>query len=241
LNYQKVYNQIIIAAQNRSHPMSIVERHHIVPKSLGGSNEPSNIVKVTPREHFILHKLLVKMSIGLARRKMINAFCYMAFTRNNKCLSRPVSSRDYEYARSICKDGMYTEERNRKISKSRLAKLASGWRQVRTDETKQKHRETLKAKKDLGIGLSDLHRQAISKGLIGNTNWKNYRMPETHKIKVRESNSREYKIKSPDGNEFIVKNLSEWLKTMNCGTRMVDKEYKRGPLKGFTIHSISQS
>ena len=36
-----------------------VERHHIIPKSLGGSNNPDNIVAVTAREHYILHELLV--------------------------------------------------------------------------------------------------------------------------------------------------------------------------------------
>lgn len=38
-----------------------VERHHIHPKCLGGNNNKSNIVKLTPEEHYLAHQLLVKM------------------------------------------------------------------------------------------------------------------------------------------------------------------------------------
>ena len=37
------------------------ESHHILPRSLGGCNEKSNLVLLTAREHFIAHKLLVKV------------------------------------------------------------------------------------------------------------------------------------------------------------------------------------
>jgi len=39
------------------------ENHHIIPKSLGGGNDKTNITRVPSRVHFILHKLLVKMLI----------------------------------------------------------------------------------------------------------------------------------------------------------------------------------
>lgn len=37
------------------------ERHHIIPKSMGGGNEKDNLVRLTPREHFVAHWLLTKM------------------------------------------------------------------------------------------------------------------------------------------------------------------------------------
>jgi hypothetical protein len=33
-------------------------RHHIIPKHIGGSNDPSNIVELTPQEHAEAHKAL---------------------------------------------------------------------------------------------------------------------------------------------------------------------------------------
>jgi len=37
------------------------ERHHIIPKSLGGNNDHENLVVLWYREHYIAHRLLVKM------------------------------------------------------------------------------------------------------------------------------------------------------------------------------------
>ena len=61
MNYRKIYADIIRRAKERPKPDCYTERHHIVPKSLGGSNEKSNIAILTAREHFLCHWLLVKM------------------------------------------------------------------------------------------------------------------------------------------------------------------------------------
>ena len=37
------------------------EKHHIVPRSMGGSNKKSNLVDLTAREHYVCHRLLTKM------------------------------------------------------------------------------------------------------------------------------------------------------------------------------------
>lgn len=41
-----------------------VERHHIVPRCLGGTDDVMNIVRLTPEEHYLAHQLLVKMYPG---------------------------------------------------------------------------------------------------------------------------------------------------------------------------------
>jgi len=46
------------------------ERHHIIPQSLGGSNDKSNLVYLSCREHFLCHWLLVKMTEGEHYHKM---------------------------------------------------------------------------------------------------------------------------------------------------------------------------
>lgn len=58
MNYKKIYNSIIDRARNRDAPLCYCERHHVVPKSHGGGDEPSNLVILTAREHFIAHWLL---------------------------------------------------------------------------------------------------------------------------------------------------------------------------------------
>lgn len=70
--YTKTYNAIINRARIRCTP-EVVEHHHIIPESLGGTE----VVKLTPREHFICHRLLVKMLTGDAQKKMILALHLM--------------------------------------------------------------------------------------------------------------------------------------------------------------------
>jgi len=41
-----------------------VERHHIIPKSLGGTNDSENLVWLTAQEHLEVHILLTKMVEG---------------------------------------------------------------------------------------------------------------------------------------------------------------------------------
>ena len=51
--------------------------HHIIPRSLGGSNNTTNLVKLSARQHFVCHWLLTKMHSGQDRGKMINALLMM--------------------------------------------------------------------------------------------------------------------------------------------------------------------
>ena len=60
MNYQRIYDQIIERARTRQLE-GYVEKHHIVPRCLGGTNNTENIVQLTAREHFICHQLLCEI------------------------------------------------------------------------------------------------------------------------------------------------------------------------------------
>ena len=103
MNYRKIYYSIIESARNETlngnREIGYYEKHHILPKSLGGSNDYKNLVKLTAREHFICHWLLVKMyeKGTLERFKMLCAFSRMRSTNENH--KRYINSRAYEYLR----------------------------------------------------------------------------------------------------------------------------------------------
>ena len=61
MNYQKIYDNLISRAQMRCKPEGYVERHHIVPRCLGGGDEKSNMIVLTAPEHYLAHQLLVKI------------------------------------------------------------------------------------------------------------------------------------------------------------------------------------
>jgi hypothetical protein len=64
MNYKKVYDDLIAKCQSRQSIDGYKERHHITPRSMNGSNDPSNLVDLTAREHFIAHFLLAKIHGG---------------------------------------------------------------------------------------------------------------------------------------------------------------------------------
>ena len=59
-DYKRRYNTLISKAKKRDLKI-FHEKHHIIPKCMGGSNDPSNIVKLTSKEHYWAHYLLAKM------------------------------------------------------------------------------------------------------------------------------------------------------------------------------------
>ena len=70
--YTKWYFSIIRNSKFRR-LTGYTEKHHIIPKSLGGLNVKDNIAVLTAREHYICHLLLTKMTSGVDKHKMIHA------------------------------------------------------------------------------------------------------------------------------------------------------------------------
>lgn len=60
MNYTTHYTYLIERARKRD-LVGYCERHHIMPRCMGGSDEPQNIVRLTAEEHYVAHQLLVKM------------------------------------------------------------------------------------------------------------------------------------------------------------------------------------
>lgn len=134
MDYNKLYYSIINNRKSNKIPNSIYqELHHIIPKSLGGSDIIYNTVNLTAREHFICHYLLCKIYKPKSKEwyKMHKAFTMMKSSSNNQ--RRYFNSRLYESRRkyfsetqSVCQSGennsqygiKKTEEQKTKISKS---------------------------------------------------------------------------------------------------------------------------
>jgi hypothetical protein len=74
--YQTWYQNITDRARDRKLDC-YTEKHHIIPRSLGGTDDADNLVDLTAREHFVCHWLLVKMNSGEDRAKMVYALRMM--------------------------------------------------------------------------------------------------------------------------------------------------------------------
>lgn len=80
MDYQKIYEDLIANAKNKNIE-GYYEKHHIIPRCIGGSNQKDNLVDLTPEEHYIAHLLLVK--IYPSSSKLVYAANMMS-NRNNK-------------------------------------------------------------------------------------------------------------------------------------------------------------
>jgi hypothetical protein len=172
VNHSKIYYSIIdkrktiVIDDNQYY-----ERHHILPKSLGGLDESNNIVKLSAREHFICHLLLTKMyKFGTCEwYKMNAAFRMMLTTSENQ--SRHMPSKKYEFYRQehakwmkFCQSGDKNSQYGSKIiyniesgDRNRLQlgdKIPIGW----CDSFDWKK---IKRKK-----LSDIKKEKIKKSVI---------------------------------------------------------------------------
>ena len=94
--YSKTYFAITSNAKQRI-TEGYTELHHIIPQSMGGSNDKENLVELSAREHFICHWLLVKMTEGKDRSKMLYALNGMkAENRYQQRYNTKITARVYE-------------------------------------------------------------------------------------------------------------------------------------------------
>lgn len=123
--YRKIYNSLINNAvlQNRERTKDTVyEKHHIVPRALGGDNSLDNLVLLTPKEHYICHHLLTKFTAGPARHKMMLAYKMMLRSSKSNVRDFVITARMYErakqYQSEVSRHRVHSSAAREKISQS---------------------------------------------------------------------------------------------------------------------------
>jgi hypothetical protein len=139
--YEKWYDQII--ANSVTERQAGYERHHIIPKSLGGTDEPSNLVFITTREHFVCHWLLTKIyKYGEEHWKMLNALRMMrAENQNQQRYETKITSRVYARAKEE-----YAQLQSERITGENNPMFGDKFR--RSEEGHRKHKEAISGDKN---------------------------------------------------------------------------------------------
>lgn len=195
MDYQKIYNQIIERGKTRILE-EYKERHHIIPRCMGGTDEDDNIVELTAKEHFIVHKLLTEIypnENGL--HYAVFAMCHLKNEYHERTYT--IGAREYQRLRENLIVSDETRERMRiaqtgkkqsiKTIQKRTKKLKG---QTRTDEFKQ-----LISKRNSGKVPTEEHRRKISRTKKGNCYNSEKTMSEEQKKKISESMKRHFKNK----------------------------------------------
>lgn len=157
--YHRWYYSIIQNAVSIPPPAHIyTEKHHIIPKCMGGSDRKDNIVRLTAREHFICHLLLYRMTSGQAKHKMAFALKMMLRLENKIRINSKTFEKIREYSSiatgSINRGRRMSEEQKDKLRCANLGKRYG----KRTIEACNNISSAMKGK-----SKSVSHRQSISR------------------------------------------------------------------------------
>lgn len=141
-HYEQRYNRLIHHYQIHLCE-GYVEKHHITPRCLGGSDSIDNLVLLPLRAHYLAHYILTKMYPD--NNKLYHAFAAMSMKNANH--QRHFTSKQYE-----------------KMKKARSSALTGV---PRPEHVKQKLRKPKSTRKNYSKPKSDLHRSNISQALTG--------------------------------------------------------------------------
>jgi hypothetical protein len=209
--YSQCYYNIIERAKSRE-KIGYTETHHILPRSMGGSNDSSNLVELTAREHYICHLLLPKMTDGKNHYKMIYAYTIMSGRKIYGARKYAFYREEYAKINSELRSG----EGNGMWGVDRSGELNTFYGKQHTAETKQKISEAQKRRK-----------------IERPESFKTYERTDNHRKAVgsiTKSRATQYTFKHPDHGEFYG-TTGDLAKTYNFSRtseayKLVKGEYK---------------
>lgn len=183
MNYQKIYINLMDRARGRV-SQGYVEKHHIVPRCLGGANFKENIVNLYPEEHYLAHLLLCKLNKG--NSKLLYAAMNMtsgSLINNGKRNNKVYGWLRKQYAKSISGDNnpaRHIPDLQKEAAKKRVGQKRSEETKIRmsiaqkgrtfSEETKHKMSEVAKNRSPISEETRQrLKKRAPNKGMLGRT------------------------------------------------------------------------
>ena len=117
------------------------ERHHILPKCLGGTNDENNLIDLFAREHYVAHELLAKEN---PHNQALNFVWALMSSRienktGEKCIK---NAEEYEVAKKALSEFLSVNRKGKKFTdehKNNLSKALKG--RVFTEEWKENIRK----------------------------------------------------------------------------------------------------
>ena len=159
--YKKWYFSIIESSKQKNH--IIYEKHHIIPKSLGGSDDIDNLVKLSLRDHYVCHLLLTKMTEGDMQHKMLYALHRMCFSGKYGNGSRLYETFREKFLSSLKE--YHPSKTDKNYGKKRSDSVTESW--VDAEDRRKKHAKDMKEKWKNGTFTKEMARKNGQHGLKG--------------------------------------------------------------------------
>jgi len=220
--YTKWYAAITTAG--KSSRDGYTERHHILPKSLGGDDSIENLTNLTAREHFICHWLLTKMyPVGEEHWKMINAFRMMRAENPRQLRYKTkVTARVYENLKkeySKLQSERYSGEGNGFYGKSHSdeakAKISAA-NKGRAQPAHEKEKQIAAMKGRSRKPFSEEWRKKLSEAKKGKKNSR-YGIVVSEDTKSKISNAMKGRKQDPE----VVARRTETMKSLNMKRKQI--------------------
>ena len=234
--YSKVYFSTIEKAVQRGWKKARGrERHHIIPQSLGGSNDKSNLVYLSGREHFLCHWLLVKMTEGEYYHKMVYALMGMrAENKHHDRYHTVFTARVYEKYR------IEHAEYHSKLMKSKnLVPWNKGGVEI-TDEHRENLRNAALTRNIDPVKQAEGQRKRLEK-IIGQKRSEDTRkkMSDSHTGKIKGPQSDEHKLAISLAGKGIKKKEGHSNNVANAvlGNISINKDNTEKKVKKDTLQS----
>jgi len=158
-NKYKTWHDNIIANGKKRILIGYKEKHHILPRCMGGKDNKENLATLTAREHFIIHILLCKFTTGQAKMKMLYAHKAMSYYKKD--------GRDYKISSRIAeklrKELKFSPEHLYNLKKSHLGIRPSKETRLKMSKVHKGNKYCLgkKATKETKQKLSEIRKQLI--------------------------------------------------------------------------------
>jgi hypothetical protein len=257
--YTRVYFTIINRALSENHvriskslPNYVYyEKHHILPKSLGGTNLHSNLVLLTPKEHYVCHLLLTKMCKNTFHyQKMVRAWDLLSRLRGNNGYVTSAMYQELKTTMSkIKKEHMIKNnptasiEVRQKISRANKGRLVGDKNPSKRQDVKDKISRSLRGSgKTSNFGLnngffgqqhSEETRKIISEKAKSRTN-----VPPPPQIGSKNHFAKHYRVITPSGEVSSVHCMKEFAYAHDM-CRYVIKEYlNKGPVPVLSFQRL---
>lgn len=249
--FEKVYKDLVESRKYRGTKRKRndgLNKHHIIPKCIGGKDEESNYVLFTFREHIIAHMLLYKLypnnsKIAYALLRMIQSSKSDRKENHYKLdkLGRPIkfSTRYYEDLRIKSIEYLKKVNTGRKHSKETIEKIRKSKTGVKySEETKKllsKIRKGHPVSKETRLKISNSRKGIIfteehkSKLSIAGKNRKEASLETRNKIRENIVSTR--KVIGPDGT--IYETIKQCANIVGISKSTLTKWIRYKPEKGY--------
>jgi hypothetical protein len=164
----------------------INHKHHIIPRHAGGSDEPSNIIELSIEEHAEAHRLLYEQ-----HGRLEDKWAWLGLSGQ------------------IGKDEILREiamsQKGKKKPEGFGEKISAFRKTFKYSEESKKKMSLSKKGKNISIE----HKENIRLSRIGT------KQTDYQKQRASETKQKSYKLTDPNGNEFVITNLSKFCKENN--------------------------